>query len=370
VTGRPTLVLAAAFVLAGAAFDSPSLYVPGVALALLAAGSWLWVKLAARGLRIEHEPGPRSIVEGDAYPVDIRIHAGALPLPGARAVHPLVTRPAPVGMRSRRVYLEVPSLRRGRRGVEPSVVRLSDPMGLHTAEIEDARGDQVLVLPRVEPVVWRGESNGAPSSSIDGVDGVALTGLDARTVDLELDGLRPYRPGSSASRIHWPTLARIGEVLEHRLVPGAGSSPLVVLDSSAPVAADDLDKAVRAAASLCMHLARSGGCELLLSGERRPLEIDPQLRTWPRAHARLAVVEPGESRPAIGPAAVGGGVFWVTADASVANGERPPARSRGYLVTPFRLPGLAPTFSVAGCHGHRLGLAPRRGRATAGAVAR
>ena len=38
-----TLVLAAAFVLAGAAFDSPSMYVPGVALALLAGGARLWV---------------------------------------------------------------------------------------------------------------------------------------------------------------------------------------------------------------------------------------------------------------------------------------------------------------------------------------
>ena len=369
-TGRPTLVLAAAFVLAGAAFDSPSLYVPGIALALLVAASWLWAVLAARSLRIEHEPGPWSIVEGDSYPLDIRIHAGRLPLPGGRAVQPLMARPAPIGMRSRRVFLEVPSLRRGRRRVEPAVVRLSDPLKLHTVEVRDTRGDQVLVLPRVEPVVWRGESGGAAGSGVDGIDGVTRAGSDARAVDLEVDGLRPYRPGSPASRIHWPTVARVGQVLERRLVSGAGSSPLVVLDSSAPVDPDALDSAVRAAASLCVHLARSGGCELLLSGERRPLKIDPQLRTWPRAHARLAVVEPGGPGPATGPAPAGAGIFWITAAASVANGERPLGGSGLYLVTPFPLPGVTPAFSVAGCHGQRLGLARRPRRATAGAVAR
>jgi len=133
---------------------------------------------------------------------------------------------------------------------------------------------------------------------------------------------------------------------------------------------DSFDSAVRAAASLCVHLARSGGCELLLSGERRSLKIDPQLRTWPQAHARLAVVEPGGPGPATGPAPAGAGIFWITAAASVANGERPLGGSGLYLVTPFPLPGVTPAFSVAGCHGQRLGLARRPRRATAGAVAR
>ena len=53
--------------LCGAGFDSPSLYVPGVALAALVVGSRLWVGLAARRVRIEQLPGPWSIVEGEPY---------------------------------------------------------------------------------------------------------------------------------------------------------------------------------------------------------------------------------------------------------------------------------------------------------------
>ena len=57
-------------------------------------------------------------------------------------------------------------------------------------------------------------------------------GLEAPAVDLEIDGLRPYRQGSPATRIHWPSVARRGEMLELRLVAGADRMPLVALDSS------------------------------------------------------------------------------------------------------------------------------------------
>ena len=48
--------------------------------------------------------------------------------------------------------------------------------------------------------------------------------------------------------------------------------------------------AVRACASLAVHLARHGGCALLLPGDRRPVTLDPELAGWPHLHARLALV--------------------------------------------------------------------------------
>ena len=80
-------------------------------------------------------------------------------------------------------------------------------------------------------------------------------------------------------------------MLERRLTADGDSAPLVVLDASAPPSEEALDMAVRAAASLCLHLARRGGCALLLPGDRRPLFVAPDLAAWPAAHARLAVVE-------------------------------------------------------------------------------
>jgi uncharacterized protein (DUF58 family) len=349
---RSTLVLAGAFVFCGAAFDSPSLYVPGVALAALVAGSRIWVELAARRARLEQLRGPWSIVEGEPYGLGIRIHSGRLPLPGGRVVHPLADRPLPVGMHpGSHARLELRSPRRGRQRLEPATLLLSDPMGLRTDEIRSEHGEEVLVLPRIEPVI-RCEARGGPGdAALDGSDGLVGTGLDTRAIDFEIDGLRPYRNGSPASRIHWATVARTGEMVEHRLVAGADSSPLVVLDRFNPADQDSLDSAVRAAASICVHLAPAGGCTLLVSGERRRLEVDSQLRAWPQVHAHLAVVEAGGVAPAIQRLSQAETIFWVTAAEAGPGWTQGLARRGWYLVTPFPLPGLASTFTVAGCHG-------------------
>jgi uncharacterized protein (DUF58 family) len=359
-----TLVLAAAFAFAGAAFDSPSLYVPGIALALLVLGLRLWVGAAARRVSLEREPGPWTIVEGEAYPLAVTIRAGRVPLPGGKLTHPLADRPAQVPARSPiRAALEVGSLGRGRQDVDPVTLLLTDPLRLQSAEVRGGEPSQVLVLPRIEPVVVRGsDGGGGENGLLDGLEGLGATGLDMRPIDFEIDGLRPYRHGSPASRIHWPTVARSGEMVEHRLVAGADASPLVVLDSSHHARPEELDRAVRAAASLCVHLASLGGCGLLLAGDRAPKEIDAQLHTWPQAHARLAVIQPGGPPPSPRPTSRAELVFWVTA-AAEAPGGRYGLRGRAcFLVSPHPLPGADAAFTVAGCSGHRLGAARRLAR--------
>jgi uncharacterized protein (DUF58 family) len=187
-----------------------------------------------------------------------------------------------------------------------------------------------------------------------GIDpGVMGRRLDASMAELEIDGLRPYREGTSASRIHWPSVARSGEMLERRLIADLDSAPLIVLDASAPDGEEGLDKAVRAAASLCVHLAHAGGCAILLPNDRRPVEIGHDLAGWSGVHARLALVESGPAPPAsrLGPR--GGAVIWVTgADlrATPRALERMPAGSR-YVVAPGMLPGVRAAFEVAGCTG-------------------
>jgi hypothetical protein len=120
--------------------------------------------------------------------------------------------------------------------------------------------------------------------------------------------------------------------------------------------------AVRAAASLCVHLARSeGGCTLLSPGDRRPLQIDSELRAWPVAHARLALVEAGDATPSLATTRNIGAILWVTG-----RGGRPPRAGRGptapisHLVSPSPLAGLPVRFTVAGCHGQSLSGASRR----------
>ena len=147
---------------------------------------------------------------------------------------------------------------------------------------------------------------------------------------------------------------------------GSRLRALVVLDASRPASEETLDRAVRAAASLCLHLARAGGCALLLPGDRRPLEVGVDLGAWPQAHARLALVEEG-GPPLLAAGRRAGAVVWVSGAAlrSAPRAlERLPAAVR-YLVTPEPLPGRRPLFSVAGCSGHALERARRPGGARA-----
>ncbi len=373
---RPLAIalLGVALCLAAATFDSASLYVPGVAFTAIAVLAAAWVLLAAQGASIERRSGPHTVIEEEPYPLRIEVRTGMLPAPGGELVEPLLGWPVPVAGRwSRRVRINVRFARRGRRVLEPARLVLRDPLRLLSREIVYEARSEVLVLPRVEPVTAPGGGGaGAGEHGGAGLDaGVIGRRLDASLAELEIDGLRPYREGAPASRIHWPSVARSGEMLERRLVAELDSAPLIVMDPSAPSGEENLDKAVRAAASLCVHLARLGGCAVLLPGERRPIEIGHDMGAWPAVHVRLALVEAGSAPPAgtLGPR--GGAVIWVTgADLLSAPRalERLPAGAR-IVVSPTALPAVRPLFEVAGCTGSLVERARRVGPVGAGRAA-
>jgi uncharacterized protein (DUF58 family) len=198
---------------------------------------------------------------------------------------------------------------------------------------------------------------------------------------VEIDGLRPYRRGTPASRIHWPALARGAGLLERRLRVDGEETSMVVLDARGSPEEDHLDAAVRAAASLTLELARAGGCRLLLPGLRRALAIESDLVSWPVAHARLALVEGGPDVRAPSPAAIRGALgplFYVTAQPF----ERLPAElareaagtSLAVVVIPAALAPASrgrPSIAVSGCVGYVVGAGRRpvaRSRALGGTV--
>jgi uncharacterized protein (DUF58 family) len=189
--------------------------------------------------------------------------------------------------------------------------------------------------------------------------------MDGSAAELDLDGLRPYREGTPASRIHWPAVARSGDMLERRLVADSDSAPLVILDATTPPSADALDRAVRAAASLCVHLGRRSGCALLLPGDRRPATLAPDMAAWPSLHARLALVEAAGARPPLSRARRAGAVIWVSARGDAPRDLARTAGGGGWLVTPLdsAAPGTPMAFTVAGCAGRRLGRSRQRSAA-------
>ena len=329
-------------------FDAEPLYVTGAALLLLGAGAAAWITAGAWGAGIHRELGSRSVVEDEVLEVRIEALAGRLPLPPGYVDEPLLAEPVRyrAGRRRARVRIEATFARRGRRVLPPAALVLRDPFGLAQRIVASPDGDEILVLPKVHPVRAAGGGGGAEHHAHARM---ALTAA----AETEIDGLRPHEPGSPASRIHWPTLARGMGLMERKLISEADSRPLVLLDPRGPAAPEDLDAAVRAAASLTVFFARRGGCGLLLPGDRRVHAVDPDLLAWPAAHVRLALADEHTAPPLTAAQNRRGVIAYVSARA-VDRVPRGLGRTPGgsLLVVPRAMPGRRALFEVAGCHGY------------------
>ncbi|MGZ4311604.1 MAG: hypothetical protein ACXVR1_05830 [Solirubrobacteraceae bacterium] len=360
-------------------FDAAPLFVPAVGLIGLGAGTPAWLWLAARGAATQRHLPAERVIEDEPVDATIEVRRGPLGLPGAQVVDPFIgsrfelsEELSPVkGDRTTSVRVSSRFARRGLHRLPAPALIVRDPLELARAEAVSTAGSQeVLVLPRTEPVRWLGAGHNRRLRLPDGHAGSeALAAVD-------LDGLRPYRDGAPASRIYWPAVARGAGLIERRLQADGDTRPLVVLDARTPASAgragrDHLDAAVRAAASLVLEFASAGGCALLLPGEQRPTMIDRELISWPAAYARLAVVEGGSDAraPALGSMrGRGGAMIYVAASPVDRLGAMLSAPAGGgptVLVVPEgELVGghprgvrasAAPALSVSGCQGFRLG---------------
>ena len=200
----------------------------------------------------------------------------------------------------------------------------------------------------------RGAGGARPSSLAGLEDGAAASRLDARAIELEVDGLRAYREGSPASRIHWPAVARTGELIERRLIAGADAAPLVVLDATSPAERRGARRR-RARGRLALRPPRRRGRLRGAAPGRSPADRDRARPAHLAAGARAA--RPGRARrrraPAISRTIRSGAVFWVTAAARPALPQALRAGGPGprYLVAPAAAGGHR---SGRRLHGRRL----------------
>jgi len=362
------VVAGLALILVALLFDASPLFVPGIAITLLGAVAPVWVSLAARGATIERKLDSERVVEDEPIEATIEVTRGHWGLPGAAVADPLAGEPVSIrgpmsllsGGTTASVRIVASFPRRGLRRVEPPTLIVSDALELARAvRLSPSPPQELLVLPRTERVKWvpgagekwRRASGAAP------IEPFGAT---------EVDGLRPYRQGTPASRIHWPALARGAGLLERRLRADTETRPLVVVDARCDGPPEHLDAAVRAAASLALELGTRTGCGLLLPGEFRPLEIEPDLAAWPVAHARLALIEGGpETRaPGLAPGARSAQVLYVaaTSHARLPAGLAGAGVRAAILVLPKALatqPGHEASFEVAGCLGFVVGAGRR-----------
>ena len=156
----------------------------------------------------------------------------------------------------RQVQYAVRSHVRGRHLLGPLTVLLEDPFGLTHRFAEVGGTRDLIVLPRIEPLV-----GGQPPGNGLGAEGeiphmVALHGEDDQSI-------RKYRDGDDLRRIHWPATARTGDLMVRQEDRPARRRAMILLDPRQDAhrghgAAGSFEWAVSAAASLVSHLSAFG----------------------------------------------------------------------------------------------------------------
>lgn len=366
------LVAGTLLILVAFTFDTSELFVPGVAFLVIGVLVPPWIWLASLSTSVSREVEAERVLEDQPLEARIEVRGGPLGVPGGEILDPLAGGSialsgalfAPRHNRTADVRVVARFGRRGRRALEPPALALRDPLGLvRLIRQGQANSQSLLVLPRLERPRWSRHESGERLHRRAGA--ASLEALAA----VEIDGLRPYRRGTPASRISWPALARGAGLLERRMRAERDSGPLVVLDVRSGGHPERVDAAVRAAASLTHELARRTGCELLLPGDRRPVLVECDLCAWPAVHVRLALLEEGPEPepPSLSARPRSGMIFYVAA-----GHERLPAQllrgdHRGAALVlpcdlnpPLRQPAR---FEVSGCAGYLLAAGGRAERA-------
>ncbi|HUQ64147.1 MAG TPA: DUF58 domain-containing protein [Acidimicrobiales bacterium] len=204
---------------------------------------------------------------------------------GARQARFLLS-PIVAGGRDHATY-RLPADRRGRFDLGPLEAQRADPFGLVYRTTAIAPATQLTVYPAIEAVLQMAPARGhRPATSQPATTGPS--GEDFAT-------LRAYEVGDDLRQVHWPSTARLGELMIRQLDHPLEGHATVLLDlRSGSHTEASLERAVSAAASVLVACSRAGSLVRLTTTEG----LDSGFGTG-KAHVdsimeRLAVAEAGE----------------------------------------------------------------------------
>jgi uncharacterized protein (DUF58 family) len=242
---------------------------------LVGGGSYILTRLGLSDLEAGYAVSQLSGHVGDRLRVTYTLrNTGRIPKPWLEVYNP-TTLPGGLpgralslrGHQERSWLVRTPLMRRGHFRIEPLMIRTGDPFGFFEASAGVGQGVTLVVYPRVDALpLWR-----LPPANIEGAR--ASPERTLQTTPLATT-VRPYAPGDSMNRIHWPTTARMGEiqVKEFDLEQTADAWLFLDLDAGNETGEGDrstTEVAVRAAASIAdKAIAENRAVGLTASGHR------------------------------------------------------------------------------------------------------
>ncbi len=285
-TGRGALVLAAGLGLwlVARATGSPTVHMLAVALVVLplaaaALAGWGRLRLRVRRRLSDARVRPAQRVSVELLVENLSPVAAPFVLVEDRLPQAL-GRPArlvlaglPAHDTQRASYTLVPQ-RRGRYVLGPVSLQLTDPFALARVRVELDEREELVVTPEVEDLA------GGPDAPFGMTAGLATARHLFRSGD-EFYTMRPYVVGDDLRRIHWPSVARTGELMIRQDESSRRSTAVLYLDTREVALgrahAPAFERAVSAAASVGVLLLRYGFTLKLATGQLPPRRVTEEL---------------------------------------------------------------------------------------------
>jgi uncharacterized protein (DUF58 family) len=242
--------------------------------------AWIWPHLAIRGVTLRRRLEAGGTTVGDPFEETFEVRrAGLLPAPWVEVVDEGQVRGyqpgrvvsasrEPLRWRARGTYRQ-----RGWVTFGPTRLRVREPFGLFSSAARVGQLQRVLVRPRVRAL----PELLLPAAHHEGVAHRPGHGADYPP---ETTGVRPYQPGDSYGRIHWPLTQKHGELMSRTFEQPVTADLWIVLDldEAAHVGTGEestLEYAVTLAASVALHVLGRGRKVGLIANDGRATLLEP-----------------------------------------------------------------------------------------------
>jgi uncharacterized protein (DUF58 family) len=255
-------------------------YVLAYALILLFLLSWVWPRLAARGVRIQRVLDAGTPTVGESFEETFTVSKQArVPAPWvevmdlSRLLEYQPGRVVSLGRHAvtwtaRGVYRQ-----RGWVTFVPTLVRVSEPFGLFTQEVRLNQKNQVLVYPRIRPM---------PELLMPATQHAGTAQRFGNWADYppETGGVREYVTGDSFGRIHWPLSQKHQRLMSKTFEQPLTADLWIVLDLDRSVHYGEgeestLEYSISLAASVAMQIHSRGRKVGLIANDARGTLLEP-----------------------------------------------------------------------------------------------
>ena len=242
-------------------FGVQELYSLAIAAAALCLGARVWVDLRRWNIHVSRFVHPTRVAAGQEARVELAVqnqaaHASPLveardPFDGGRRYARFSIAPILPGGRLNSSY-RLPSTRRGVHRLGPLELRLTDPLGFASSTRPTALETSLTVHPPYDIVPVHGLSSHRDEDR-------RLPQPVIGRVGQEFYGLREYVPGDDLRHVHWPTTARIDDLVIRQPENLRRGRLSIMADLRSNIQDDETVEAVlSAAASLAMSSLAAG----------------------------------------------------------------------------------------------------------------